>query len=219
MTDRDWTDAAGSCVTGKVRYADAETAAAALERVRAARAERPDGRPPERQFYACVRCEGWHLSSKPPRLDFDAVVRDDGESWEAYAGRLERRIKGQRDHLEAINELRADAGNRQERKRIATLQLALGRITERWHVEREARIGLVAAVKAAERGRLDAAGIRLLRGWYGVLNGQGCASDADAAFAARLFEGWPCDCATRLTHGRCWACEAGEGAETEAAGG
>jgi hypothetical protein len=147
----------GVCVTGKVRYADEQDAAVALERVRAARAERPDGHPPERVFYPCEHCDGWHLSSRPPKLALaDPPPRADGETWQEYAHRLERRIKEQRDQLEQINQLRADAGNRHERKRIALLQASLGRMTERWEKERAARIGLVNAM-AEMRGSEDVA--------------------------------------------------------------
>lgn len=140
----------GTCVSGKVRYADEENAATALERVRVARALRPDGNPPERVFYYCPRCEGWHLSSKPPELHAEHLPKGDGETWEEYAHRLERRIKEQRDQLESLNELRADAGNRAERKRIARLHTALGRMTEDWEREREQKHGLVSKVLSQE---------------------------------------------------------------------
>lgn len=139
----------GTCPTGKVRYANDVEAAIALERVREARAARPDDSPPERIFYPCGHCNGWHLSSRPPELDPPPAAKADGETWEEYAHRLEQRIKKQRDHLDELNALRADAGNRHERKRIAHLQAALGRMTERWDEERQARLGLVEAMRRA----------------------------------------------------------------------
>ena len=137
----------GVCTTGKVRYADDVQASIALERVRAARLERPDDQPPERIFYACRYCDGWHLTSRAPDLDPPPPPRGSGETWEEYAHRLERRIKEQRDHIAAINELRADAANRAERKRIDHLRYSLGLMTERWEAERVARLGLVDVLK------------------------------------------------------------------------
>lgn len=137
----------GVCTTGKVRYADDVQASIALERVRAQRLERPDDQPPERIFYSCQYCDGWHLSSRPPELDPPPAAKADGETWEEYAHRLERRIKEQRDHIAAINALRADAANRAERKRIDHLRYSLGLMTERWEAERVARLGLVDALK------------------------------------------------------------------------
>lgn len=135
----------GTCVTGKVRYENDQEAAVALERVQAARAERPDGHPPERIFYACrAGCGGWHLSSQPPSLGPEHAAKGDGETWEEYAHRLEQRVKEQRDVLAAINVLRADAGNRHERKRIEHLTFALGRMTERWEKEKAAKMALLA---------------------------------------------------------------------------
>lgn len=138
----------GTCPTGKVRYETEADARASLARVKEARAERPDGRPPERDYYECQRgCEGWHLTSRPPDLDLPEDERDDGESWESYAQRLERRVKEQRDLLRHMNALRADAGNRAERKRITRLRYALGRMTERWETEQAMKRGLVAAIQ------------------------------------------------------------------------
>lgn len=71
-------------------------------------------------------------------------LKQDRETWEAYAHRLERRIKEQRDQLAAIHALRGDAGNRAERKRTARLEIALGRMTARWEHERDCRAGLLA---------------------------------------------------------------------------
>lgn len=144
----------GVCVTGKVRYADDVQAAIALERVKEARAARPDRKPPERLFYFCRECDGWHLSSKPPPLAPEPPPKHDGETWAEYARRLEIRIKLQRDQLEAINQLRADAGNRTERKRIERLLRELGVMAERNAKMREANAALIARVR--EFGELAA---------------------------------------------------------------
>lgn len=137
----------GTCVTEKVRYADDVQAAIALERVRATRLERPDDQPPERIFYECRHCSGWHLSSRPPEIEPPPAAKADGETWEEYAHRLERRIKAQRDHIAEVNVLRADAANRAERKRIDHLRYALGRMTERWERERRDRVALVEVLR------------------------------------------------------------------------
>lgn len=141
----------GECITGKVRYADEENATAALERVKEARAARPDGKAPERIFYFCSECDGWHLSSRAPDLMAEHQRKGDGETWEEYAHRLERRIKEQRDQLAGINALRADAGNRHERKVIEGLRASLGRMTERWERERMQREGLVRRLAEIEK--------------------------------------------------------------------
>lgn len=138
----------GTCPTGKVRYETEADARAALARVKEARAERPDGRAPERDYYPCERgCGGWHLTSRAPDLTQDESPKADGETWESYARRLERRIKEQRDMLRHVNELRADAGNRAERKRIDRLRYALGNMTERWETEKTMVQGLVRALQ------------------------------------------------------------------------
>lgn len=143
-------NSSGSCVTAKVRYDNDYEASVALERVREARVARPDGNPPERQFYFCGECDGWHLSSKPPLLGPEPPAKHDGETWAEYALRLERRIKEQRDQLESINALRADAGNRAERKRIEFLLFTLGKLTEKHQRERTARLALVHRVRELE---------------------------------------------------------------------
>lgn len=138
----------GTCVTGKVRYADDEQAAIALDRVREARLARPDGRPAEWQFYACEHCDGWHLSSRWPDPGPDLEPRVDGEPWPDYAKRLERRIKEQRDHITQLHELRGYAANRYSRKKIDGLVAALGRMTARWEHERTNREALAGKLRA-----------------------------------------------------------------------
>lgn len=145
----------GVCESGKVRYLTLQDAAIALDRVRAARAAKPDGRAPERAYYECGYCAGWHLTSQASDLEPPEPTRGDGETWENYALRLERRIKAQRDHLEAINALRADAANRAERKRIDHLLMQLGRMTHRWEGQRAAKIGLAKVYRELKFAVLD----------------------------------------------------------------
>lgn len=78
------------------------------------------------------------------------VYRADGESWETYARRLEVRIKEQRDLLQHLNSLKAEWADRHDRRRIVRMERALGRVTEKWQYEREARISLVEKVKQYE---------------------------------------------------------------------
>lgn len=59
------------------------------------------------------------------------LFKGDGESWKAYAHRLEHRIKEQRDALDSLQKVHAACPNRSERKRITQLELALGRATLR----------------------------------------------------------------------------------------
>lgn len=74
------------------------------------------------------------------------VAKGDGETWEAYAHRLERRIKAQRDHIKGVVSLIEGTGNRADRKKVERLRSALATITEKWNREREARIALVRTV-------------------------------------------------------------------------
>lgn len=147
-----------ACSSGKRVYATAEIAADALVRVRHDRALRPDGREPEERIYECPLCERWHLSSSPRRdLGFDLVpfeLRKDGESWESYAGRLEKRIKAQRDQLLSLHALgKGTLTNKQTRRRIEALVVALGQMTERWEKERRDRMALVVALEEARSRR------------------------------------------------------------------
>lgn len=140
-------EAEGECPTGKIRYASEAIAADSLTRVRARRdATKPDEHGPERDFYECPYCQGWHLTSRARSLEDPEPLRKDGETWQVYALRLEKRIKEQRDQLERINELRADAGNRAERRRIELLTYALGRLTLRLETTRRAKAALVEAI-------------------------------------------------------------------------
>lgn len=133
----------GTCITGKVRYQTEADAATALTRVREARRLRPDGHAPERIFYPCGECDGWHLSSRLPKFETDGPQpKQSSETWEEYAHRLERRVFQQRQHIDDIHALREE-GNRHARKKIEGLTAALGRMTARWEKEREQRQGLV----------------------------------------------------------------------------
>lgn len=74
-------------------------------------------------------------------------AKGDGETWEAYAHRLEHRIKAQRDHIAHLTELRDVPGDIKARRRIAALERALGSMTLRWHREIENREELVARLE------------------------------------------------------------------------
>ncbi len=67
------------------------------------------------------------------------LAKGDGETWEAYAHRLEQRIKAQRDHIRSISELRDKPGDKKARARIELLERSLGRMTARFYRERESR--------------------------------------------------------------------------------
>lgn len=56
-----------------------------------------------------------------------ASVKDDGESWEAFARRLEARIKEQRVALKSLQELRAVSGDKKARVKIAHLERLVGK--------------------------------------------------------------------------------------------
>lgn len=146
----------GGCNTGKVRYDTEAAALAALVRVRGYRLEHPDGKDAETHFYVCRVCEGWHLSSNPVAghgSDFmpEHSLRT-GETWENYAHRLERRIKEQRAQLLSLQALGHGASNRDSRRRIQSLVVALGAMTERWEAEVRNREALVERIRVM-RGR------------------------------------------------------------------
>lgn len=61
----------------------------------------------------------------------------DGETWEDYAHRLERRIKQQRDHIKDLNALRGHPANIKDRRRIAHLERLLGQATLRLEWQHE----------------------------------------------------------------------------------
>jgi len=79
-----------------------------------------------------------------PRLETD---KGDGETWEAYAHRLEKRIKEQRIALEQLQRIHANCPNRANRKRITNLEAALGRASLRGDRLNEA-VKALAAKKA-----------------------------------------------------------------------
>ena len=92
-----------------------------------------------------------NLSALPldvPRLE--NTHREDGETWESYARRLEKRIKAQRDHIVSLHEVHAQCSNRANRKRMAHLEAALGRAALRIDRQNEAIKHLVAERKDAD---------------------------------------------------------------------
>ena len=150
------------CVSGKVRYDSEARAIDGLLRVRKRRIETADPLEHESRIYPCVKCAGWHLTSKPMVHPEDFTPEHEqwnGESVESYIKRLERRIKEQRAQLLSLHALGHGGDNRQARKRISALTVALGRMTERWENERRDRKALVEKLREAEASR------RLNRRW------------------------------------------------------
>ena len=147
-----------TCPSGKKRYASESDALGGLMGVRKARAAAGHAEPPECRIYWCERCIGWHLTSTELNgLELKPVrARMTDETWEKYAKRLERRIAEQRAQILSLVALGHGASNREARKRTANLVVALGRMTERWEIERQHREALVRQVEElrARRGFL-----------------------------------------------------------------
>ncbi|CAM2852393.1 hypothetical protein [Skermania piniformis] len=59
-----------ACTTGKLAYADRDTAEATL-----ASMDRRDQRRREQRVYKCPFCGGWHLTSQPYRVGFGDASR------------------------------------------------------------------------------------------------------------------------------------------------
>lgn len=137
------------CVTGKRRYPSEASALESLMRVREERIGSGEERIPENRIYFCDRCNGWHLSSRelhPADLQ-EVKEKGDGETWHQYARRLEKKIAAQRSQLVSLLALGHGAGNRENRKRIPALLIALGRQSERANAERQHRIALVETLR------------------------------------------------------------------------
>jgi hypothetical protein len=79
-------------------------------------------------------------------------AKADGETWEAYAHRLEKRIKEQRDQLLALSELR-DGPQRLHRKRIAHLERLLGQKEAQLAQQHDGLAALKAALRDGEVAR------------------------------------------------------------------
>lgn len=141
------------CKTGKHRYLSESQALEALIRVRKIRVRQGDPRQHENHIYPCRECDGWHLSSTPVLLASD--LRTEREQWptetiEAYARRLERRIAEQRAQILSMLAVGHGGNNRQARKRIEILTVALGRMTAMWEEERRNREALVRRLAAPQ---------------------------------------------------------------------
>lgn len=97
----------------------------------------------------CPKCKRTHSADREHNCSLDRPFDNklDGESWEDYAKRLERRIKEQRDLNKHLVELGKDGGNRVDRKRIARLEAALGQMTLRWEDQRAMNKGLSAKLR------------------------------------------------------------------------
>jgi len=141
----------GRC--GKLAHPSESAALAALITVREHRIRSGDP-VPEQRVYQCERCNAWHLTRAEARLISLGATRDrrDDESWEQYARRLERRIAAQRAELMSLHALGHGLASRDARRRVASLVISLGRMTERWEAERRNREALVAALER-ERAR------------------------------------------------------------------
>ena len=137
------------CPTQKVRYKAESEALVALIRVRDHRAEISDPAAPENRVYRCDACDGWHLSSKPLHPQDIATVREraDGEPWQSYSRRLERKIEQQRTQIVSLLAIGHGGSNRELRKRVPALLAALAEMTERWHGERRNREALVRTLR------------------------------------------------------------------------
>lgn len=133
------------CATGKLRYGTETEALTALTRTREARVRTADPHPPENRIYKCPQCDGWHLTSKAlSSLDLvEPGPKADGEPWDEYAHRLERRVAAQRAQIVSLLAVGHGGTNRELRKRFPALLTALGQITERWQAERRNRENLV----------------------------------------------------------------------------
>lgn len=134
------------CRTGKIEYATESAALEGLRRVRKKRIKNLDEQDHECAIYLCDHGHHWHLTSNEIRGEDVTSERErsDGETWESYAKRLERRVAEQRSQILSLHALGHGASNnRQARKRINALVIALGHMTERWEAERANRIRLV----------------------------------------------------------------------------
>lgn len=78
--------------------------------------------------------------------------KGDGESWEEYAHRLEKRIKEQREQLRAVQELR-DEPRLRHRQHVAYLRRIIGRQTEQLARQYDG----LHALKDAEKRRAEMA--------------------------------------------------------------
>ena len=87
-------------------------------------------------------------------LDHDA--KGDGETWEEYAHRLERRIKQQRDQLRALGDLR-NGPQRTHRRRIAHLEMLLGQREAKLAHQHAGLKALNARLSEWDRGTVDGA--------------------------------------------------------------
>jgi hypothetical protein len=138
------------CPTGKKRHPSESGALDALMRVRKERLASGEARLPENRIYPCDRCGGWHLSSTALHPEDLATPRErgDGEPWEEYAGRLEKKIAAQRAEIVSLLALGHGGTNREMRKRVPALLTALAQTSERWHSERQNRENLLAILRA-----------------------------------------------------------------------
>lgn len=130
-------DLCGSCRVALQKALDAFEQGWPPQTASGGRASAPNPQPPP-----LPAVEGKDSDSDPSTV----LTKRDGETWDAYAHRLEYRIKAQRDHLKSVTALIKGKGNRADRKKVERLKSALALVTEKWSREREARIALVRTV-------------------------------------------------------------------------
>jgi hypothetical protein len=91
-----------------------------------------------------------------PRLTGDAY-KGDGESWEEYAHRLERRIKAQREGIKSLAALREVPGDKKARTKIAHLERLVGKKEAQLAQQHD---GLNALTQHVQRAVAEAATLR-----------------------------------------------------------
>lgn len=151
------------CRSGKVRYPSESLALESLRRVRRERYLAGEGGLHENHVYPCRDCKGYHLaSSSHDQTVTEPAEQHTNEPTDAYIMRLERRIAEQRSQIFSLQVIGNGSSNRESRKRIASLIISLGKMTERWEDEHKARVALSKKVK-----ELESRPPRGKRGWFG----------------------------------------------------
>lgn len=112
--------------------------------------ERPDD---PASCWTCLMAADWIDANRKGLPVLRSEFTHDGETWEAYAHRLEKVIARQRKELDELAKLRGVVGDRKARKRIADLERLLGVATLNLAREKESVRALVN--RAAEHTRLS----------------------------------------------------------------
>lgn len=133
------------CSSHKRPYYSEHQALKALVQVRRKRWMEGD-ETPESRAYKCDECDQYHLTSQPivQHQDFrPSPARSENEPLEQYARRLERRIAEQRTQLMSLHAIGHGGTNKETRRRIQSLTVALAEVTELWQQEKRNREALV----------------------------------------------------------------------------